>query len=89
MSLKSFTRTTLAATAIAAATIVAGTTLGANDAEARHRHHHHRHHHHSLFWAAPVVIAGGYATSCHALRTRAELTGSAYWYNRYLACISY
>jgi hypothetical protein len=89
MSLKSFTRTTLAAAAVAAATFTAGATLGSNDAEARHRHHHRHHRHLALMWAAPVVIGAGYVGTCYALKVRAETTGSAYWYERYLACIGY
>ena len=89
MSLKLFTRTTLAAAAIAAATFTAGTTIGSSDAEARHRHHRHHHHHHARMWIAPAIIATGYVGSCYALKLRAESTGSPYWYNRYLACMGY
>lgn len=57
-----------------------------------HNHHHHHHPRFRGFYAAPFVgygayYYGGYGDDCRWLRRRALATGSAYWWDRYYACI--
>jgi hypothetical protein len=41
------------------------------------------------YYGPSVVLASAYATSgsCYALKVRARSTGSAYWWDRYNACV--
>jgi hypothetical protein len=51
-----------------------------------HRHHRHFRHRH-LFVAAPLVYGYYSYDDCAWLRRRAVYTGSAYWWDRYNACL--
>jgi hypothetical protein len=55
-------------------------------------HHHNRRRFRGYGYAAPFVgygayYYGGYGDDCRWLRRRALTTGSAYWWDRYYACI--
>ncbi|MEO8421196.1 MAG: hypothetical protein ABI457_08380 [Hyphomicrobium sp.] len=57
-----------------------------------HNHHHRGPRFRGYGYAAPFVgygayYYGGYGDDCRWLRRRAQATGSAYWWDRYYACI--
>lgn len=41
------------------------------------------------YYGPSVILASAYATSgsCYSLKVRARATGSAYWWDRYNACV--
>ena len=54
------------------------------------KHGHHGHYGYRHYGYAPAYyVASGYGGGCSWLKQRAHNTGSAYWWNRYNACIGY
>jgi hypothetical protein len=59
----------------------------------QNHHHHHHPRFRGFYYAVPFVgygayyYGGGYGDDCRWLRRRALATGSAYWWDRYYACI--